>query len=404
MDKLVTDDEEEKLYMNDKNIVQAFETSEFRTRLEKARALMSKAGMDALVVTSQADQVYLLGYEFHAYSPQGVLVTLDDDPYFILRKMDADTAADAGCWLPQDRVVGYAESCITGSNGEGAWEAIGRFVRDKVGASARIGVEVSALGMVDYPKLVGALGVQEPLDASDLVATCALVKSERELFYMREAAVITDRALVAGMDKIAVGTRHCEAAAAIMSVLCAGTEGIPGGPPPWLPHIRGGRFSNAPHQPWMDDVFAAGEQYFLELSAARHRHSAPVTRMAHLGPATARRKNQHEGGLAGLQAAVDTMRPGATCGDVARAYDAAIRPYGLTRPSRIGYSIGVDSISGASLAPNNDTEILANMTFHLQSAFYERGERYMLSDTVRVTENGAELMSAIPHTFVERPA
>ncbi|MER8708504.1 Xaa-Pro peptidase family protein [Mesorhizobium sp. M1088] len=388
--------------MTNKMIVQAFETSEFRARLDKARALMSKAGMDALVVTSQAEQVYLLGYEFFAYSPQAVLVTLDDDPYFILRKMDADTAADAGCWLPQDRVVGYAESCITGSGGEGAWEAIGRFVKDKVGASPRIGLEVSALGMVDYPKLVGALGVQEPLDASSLVETCALVKSERELLYMKEAAAITDRALLAGIDKIAVGTRHCEAAAAIMSVLCAGTGRIPGGPPPFLPHIRGGQFSNAPHQPWMDDVFAAGEQYFLELSAGRHRHSAPITRMAHLGPPTARRTNQHEGGLAGFKAALAAMRPGTTCGDVARAYDAAIRPYGLTRTSRIGYSMGVADISGPSLAPNDDTEILANMTFHLQSAFYERGERFLLSDAVRVTENGGEVMSTVPHTFFER--
>lgn len=157
--------------MNGKNIVQAFQISEYRARLDKVRGLMSDAGMVALVVTSEANQCYLLGYEsFSGAEPQAVLVTLDDDPYFILRKMDADFAADAGCWLPHDRVVGYSESFVGGSGGDSAWELIGQFVNDKVGASARIGVERSALRGTDYHKLVGALGVPELLDGSGLVS------------------------------------------------------------------------------------------------------------------------------------------------------------------------------------------------------------------------------------------
>ncbi|RWO03997.1 MAG: M24 family metallopeptidase, partial [Mesorhizobium sp.] len=95
---------------------------------------------------------------------------------------------------------------------------------------------------------------------------------------------------------------------------------------------------------------------------------------------------------------------GATCADVARAFQAAIRPYGLTKEGRIGYSVGLDFLDGPSLTTSNDTEIVANMTFHFQSNFVERSEIYMVSDTVRVTENGAELMSAFPRTLFERPA
>ncbi|MER8805205.1 Xaa-Pro peptidase family protein [Mesorhizobium sp. M0998] len=391
--------------MNGQNIVQSFETSEYRARVNKLRALISDAGMDALVVSSGSSQCYLLGYDaFSDAEPQAALVTLDDDPYFILRKMDADTATDAGCWLPQDRVVAYAESYVGGSGDASAWEMIGQFVKDKMGASARVAVEVSGLGVQAYHKLIGALGVEVPLDGGGLVSKCRLVKSERELLYMTEAAAIADRAMLAGMDKIAVGARHCEAAAAIMSVLCAGTESIFGGPPPFPPYIRGGEFANAPHQIWMDDVFAAGQQYYLEFSASRHRYPAPLTRMAHLGPATPHLKHRHEGGMAGFHAAIDAMRPGATCADVARAFQAAIRPYGLTKEGRIGYSVGLDFLDGPSLTTSNDTEIVSNMTFHFQSNFVERGEIYMMSDTVRVTENGAELMSAFPRTLFERPA
>lgn len=390
--------------MNDRNIVQAFETSEYRARLDKVRALMSISGMDALVVISQANQCYLLGYNsLSGDEPQAALVTLHDDPYFILRKMDADAAVEAGCWLPKDRIIAYPESYVGGE--ASAWDVIGQFVRDKVGPSARIGVEVSGLGVFSYPKLLAALGVEEPIDGSDLVGACRLVKSERELFYMKEAAAIGDRAMLAGIDKVAVSVRHCEVGAAIMSALCAGTESIHGGPPMSPPYIRGGMLAIAPHQFWIDEVFAAGQQYYVgPITGTRHRYVAPLTRTVHLGPVPPRRKNQHEGVLAGHQAALDTLRPGATCADVARAFQAAIKPYGLTKDSRLGYSVGLDWMDGPSLGTNNDTEILANMTFLLHLGFYEPGEFYFLSDTVRATESGAELLSKVPRILFERPA
>ncbi|MDX8516421.1 M24 family metallopeptidase [Mesorhizobium captivum] len=392
--------------MNDRNIVQAFATSEYRARLDKVRALMSSAGIDALVVISQANQCYLLGYNsLSGDEPQAALVTLDDDPYFILRKMDADAAVEAGCWLPRDRIIPYAESYVAGTGEASAWDVIGQFVRGKVKASARVGVEVSGLGMFSYPRLVAALGGREPLDGSDLVGACRVIKSERELLYMKEAAAIGDRAMLAGIDKVAVGLMHCEVGAAIMSALCAGTENIPGGPPMSPPYIRGGMLAIAPHQFWIDEAFAAGQQYYVgPITGTRHRYVAPLTRTVHLGPGLPHRKKQHEGVLAGHQAAVETLRPGATCADVARAFQAAIRPYGLTKDSRLGYSVGLDWTDGPSLGTNNDTEIQANMTFLVHLGFYEPGEFYFLSDTVRVTENGAELLSKVPRILFERPA
>lgn len=389
--------------MNDRNFVQAFETSEYRARLDKVRALMADAGMDALVVISKANQFYLLGCDAPDASDHAVLVTLDDDPYFILRKMDADGATEAGCWLSKDRVIAYPESYVGGTGEQSVWEFIAQFIKSKVKASARIGVEVSGLSVFSYPKLVAALGGQEPIDASDLVGACKVVKSERELSYMREAAAIADRAILAGIDKIAVGARHPDAVAATMSALCAGTKSIPGGPAPFV-YLRGGEFAKAPHQPWMDDVFTAGQEYYLLCSPTRRQYPAALARIAHLGPVAPHRKHRHEGAMAGFQAVVDAMRPGATCADVARAYQGAIRPYGFIKEEgRFGYSLGLGFIDGPSLAFNNDTEIVANMTFHFESTFIDRGETYLLSDTVRVTDTGAELLTTVPRDLFERP-
>ncbi|MER9058454.1 Xaa-Pro peptidase family protein [Mesorhizobium sp. M0910] len=390
--------------MNDRNIVQAFETSEYRARLDKVRALMSNSGMDALVVISKADQFYLLGCDAPDASDYAVLVTLDDDPYFILRKMDADGATEAGCWLSKDRIIAYPESYVGGTDGKSVWEYIAQFIKSKVKASTRIGVEVSGLGVFSYRKLVATLGGQEPIDASDLVGACKVVKSERELIYMREAATIAERAILAGIDKIAVGARHPDAVAATMSALCAGTKSIPGGPGPFV-YLRGGEFAKAPHQQWKDDVFAAGQEYYLLCGATRLQYPVALARIAHVGPVAPHRKHRHEAGMAGFHAVVDAMRPGATCADVARAYQGAIRPYGFIKEEgRFGYSLGLGFIDGPSLAFNNDTEIVANMTFHFESTFIDRGEEYLLSDTVRVTDTGAELLTTVPRDLFERPA
>lgn len=82
--------------------MQAFETSEYQARLDGVRAVMSDAGLDALLVVNEGNLCYLTGYEgFSDYVAQAALVTLEDDPYLILRQMDIRNA-EATCWLSHE--------------------------------------------------------------------------------------------------------------------------------------------------------------------------------------------------------------------------------------------------------------------------------------------------------------
>lgn len=384
--------------------MQAFETSEYQARLAGVRALMSEAGMDALLVLSESNLTYLTGYEgWSAYVPQAALVTLDEDPYLLLREMDL-TCADRTCWLSPDRLIPYAESCI-GSADRSPWDVIGAFVKGKVG-SVRIGAEISgaSLDVTDHARLVDALGVERLLDGSGLVSRCKRVKSDRELAYMTEAAAVVDRAMLIGIDEIAVGTRQCDVAAAVMSALCSGTESIPGGPPR-PPTMPVGEVANAPHLKWSDEAYAAGQQTNFEIGAFRHRYCCALSRTAYLGSPPARLNEIHRGVLDGFLAAVDAIRPGVTCGDVARAFDPAFRPHGIRKESRIGYSLGIDwNDGGASLQEDDHTELVTNMAFHVIVGIWERSEGYVFSETICVTDDGAKTLSNVPRILFERPA
>lgn len=393
--------------------MQAFETSEYRARLNSLRALMSETGIDALLVINEGNICYLTGYEGYSESaPQAVLVTLEDDPYILLREMDV-RCAEGTCWLPQDRVIGYDESYI-GSADRSGWQFIGEFVKSKVSSAARIGAELSRVGRNGgltadgYVRLVDTLGVEHLPDGTRLTTTCKQVKSERELAYITDAAAIVDRAMLAGVDQIAVGARQSDVAATITSALTSGTETIPGGPSlttPWMTVGPVGGFANAPHLKWTDEVYAAGQQTNLELGAFQHRYACSLARTAFLGTPSTRLRDIHKGVTEGWHAAVDAIRPGVRCSDAARAFGDAIQPFGIRKASRIGYSIGIDWMDGGpSLAANDQTEIVAGMTFHVLIGIWNQGEGYSFSETVRVTDDGAKSLSNVPRVLFEIPA
>lgn len=397
--------------------MQAFETSEYRTRLDGIRGLMSDAGLDAFLVLNEGNLSYLTGYNgFSDYVPQAALVTLDEDPYLILREQDVQNTPGT-VWLPEDRVLGYDESRIGGSE-RGAtehhpWSEIGEFVKGKIGTAGRIGAEFTAqrgreLGVIDHARLVDALGAQGLRDCSGLVQQIKRVKSERELAYMAEAATIVDRAMLAGIDKIAVGARQCDVAATLTAALISGTETIPGGPfhkTPWMQVGPVGGFANGPHLKWTDDSYAAGQQTNIEIGAFRHRYCCALARTAFLGTPSPRLKEISRGVIEAWHAAFDAIRPGARCSDVARAVSAVLKPYGIKKESRCGYSLGIDwQDGGASLATNDETEIVPNMTFHLLIGIWNHDESYNFSETVRVTDDGVSTLSDVPRTLFEIPA
>lgn len=396
--------------------MQAFEACEYRERLNNVRTLMSEARLDALVVLSESNLCYLTGYEaFSTYTPQAALVTLDDDPYLIERQVDLQNNPGL-VWLPESHQHGYSETSV-GSRAHGSpWTSIGDFIKGKVTPSARIGVEYAPEGMVPntfgvlaHRHLAEALGERELLDASGLIAQCKRVKSDRELEHMMDAAAIADQAMLAGISKIAVGTRQADVFATVTSALISGTESTPGGAmntTPWMHVGPVGGFATAPHLKWSDAVYEAGQQTNLELGAWRHRYASCLARTIFLGTPSPRLKEISKGVIEAWHAAFDAIRPGALCSDVARTVGALLEPYGIRKDTRCGYSVGLDWIDGgASLALNDDTEIVPNMTFHLLLGVWNPNEGYNFSETVRGTADGAATLSSnVPRELFEIPA
>ncbi len=383
----------------------AFEISEYKTRVRNLHELMDAAGMDALLVLTESNINYLTGYEGYSdYVPQAALVTLDTDtPALILREMDIHCAT-ATCWLPDGHILAYPEALIASASGS-PWTHIAQ-TASGLGASGRIGCELTAtgFGVKQHAELGAGLGTASLVDADGLVSVLKKTKSDRELAYQEEAARIVDRAMLDGMAAIRTGARECDVAATIMQRLCAGTQEVPGGPTK-TPTMPVAPVANAPHLKWTDGSYRGGLQTNFELGAFRHRYCCALSRTVFLGEPPKRLRTVHDAVLDGFLAAFEALRPGKTCGDVARAFDSRFSRHGVRKESRIGYSLGIDwADGGASLQPDDETELVPGMVFHLIIGIWEPEDGYVFSETVKITKDGPVSLTELPRELFVKDA
>lgn len=382
----------------------AFETGEYRDRVARVSAGMAAAGVDTLVVFSEPHMCFLTGYEGRSdYVPQVTVIRAgDQDARVILREMDIHCATPT-VYLDPSRIESYPESYI-GTPERSPWDVIGQRVAEIAGGG-RIGLELGAgnFSFADHQALTRALGDRPLVDASDLVTRARIKKSPAELGYMRDAAKIVDRALQNGIAEIAEGVRQCDVAARITHDLIAGTPERGGDATKAVTMPTGPGVAQAPHLKWTDQPFRPGDQTDFEAGAFVHRYCCALSRTSYLGDPPARLLHVHDAVMAGFEAALDAIRPGATCGDVHRAFAAAFYPRGVRKESRIGYSIGLDwSDLCFSLQDDDETPLETDFTCHLIIGVWEHDDAYVFSETIRVGEQRGESLSTTPRILFVR--
>ena len=88
-------------------------------------------------------------------------------------------------------------------------------------------------------------------------------------------------------------------------------------------------------------------------------------------------------------------------GDVHAAWQSVLDKHGLVKESRIGYSIGVGYSPDwgehtVSLRAAEDTVLQKNMTLHVMLGMWMDGWGMEISETVVVTDAGAECLTRFP--------
>jgi Xaa-Pro dipeptidase len=371
-----------------------FPPEELQTRLGQFRQRVAERDIEAALITKPENIYYLTGLNhqgFFAY--HGLVVPVEGELLLIARAMERVTVENQ---LGDIEFIGYED---------GADPA--RITRQ---ALARAGLEAARLGLEESslfltPRIAGDLRVTMPQahwrDISGLVDELRLVKSSRELVYMRQAANVTDVMMRTALEVARAGVSEREIAAEVhRAMILAGGE-YPG----FTPFIRTTPRLGEEHTTWSDRVLQSGDTLFLEMAGCVARYHAPLGRLVFVDTVPAGAAAMAVVCQEAFQRVVEAIRPGVTAAQVYRAWQDRVDEADLAhyRRHHCGYLVGIGfppSWVGGSMVTglrhDSPLKLEVGMTFHLLSWLVGAGQGdYFVSDAAVLTEKGCERLTTL---------
>ena len=385
-----------------------FTRDEFSQRIAKTRTAMRERGLDLLIVTDPSNMNWLTGYDgWSFYVHQCVILTLEGEPIWYGRGQDANGALRT-CFMDPANIIGYPDHYVQ-STERHPMDYLSAQLTDRKLDRGTIGVE-----MDNYWFTAAALAsLQQHLpnatfaNANALVNWQRAVKSETELDYMRIAGRIVGRMHERIFEKVEPGIRKCDLVAEIYDASLRYDAQIGGGGdyPGIVPLLPSGSDAAAPHLTWDDAPMKSGEGTFYEIAGVYHRYHCPLSRTVFLGKPTQTFLDAEKAVLEGMEAGLEAAKEGNLCEDIANAFFAVLKKYGITKDSRTGYPIGVSyppdwGERTFSLRPGDKTVLRENMTLHFMTGLWMEDWGFEITESIRITKTGHECLADVPRKMV----
>ncbi|WP_078553364.1 M24 family metallopeptidase [Bacillus alkalicellulosilyticus] len=380
-----------------------FSSLEFMERVQKTKERMQSEGVEVLLVTDPANMNYLSGYDgWSFYVHQLLIVIIDEDqPIWIGRGMDANVAKMTS-WLYQENIIPYPDDYVH-STIKHPMDFVANILNE-IGQSHRtIGVEMDQYYFTAkcFQQLLTGLPNATFKDSTNLVNWVRIIKSDQEIEYMKRAAKIVEGAMAKGIDAIEAGVRECDVAAKIYEAQIKGTPEFGGDYPAIVPLMPSGDKTGAPHMTWSDCKYRDGTTVTLELAGCYKRYHSPMARTICIGKPDEKISDLAKVVIEGINAALDSVKPGMTCEEVEAVWRKTIEKQGYKKDSRLGYSVGLNyppdwGEHTASLRQGDYTILKPNMTFHMIPGIWYEDFGVELSESFRVTDTGCEVLASFP--------
>ena len=374
-----------------------FSKDEYKQRLKKVQALMKKKGIELLISQDANNMNYLTGYDaWSFYYAQCVIVHVNaDEPLCFVRAQDAG-GAFIKTYLKKENIIIYDEKYIH------VWpihpyDRLVDLIKERKWDNLSIGVEMDSHYFTAYchQKLLNGLPNAKIKDSERLVNWVRLVKSDAEIKLMNIASQITELGMKTAFEVINPGVRQCDAVAKIYSTLIRGTKDHGGDYSSIVPLLPTGKGTSASHLTWSDDEFVQGEASIIEISGVYKKYHCPMARTVLLGKPDQKKIDTMKKTREALEAGIDATKPGNTADDVAQAFWKVLDKYGIEKKSRTGYSIGIGyppdwGEHTLNIQKGDKTILEKNVCFHMIAVMQFGDWGVESSESIRVTENGAE--------------
>lgn len=387
-----------------------FSLQEYQDRLARTRAAMTKGQVEALVITDPSNMSWLTGYDgWSFYVHQAVIVTLNDDPVWWGREMDAQGARRT-VWMGEESIKGYPDHYVQSKTSHPMQDLGMTLVRMNLG-SVRIGVELD--NYYFSARAMHTLNASMPKaswsDATGTVNELRCVKSPTEIDFMRKAASISEIMIDGLLGRVEPGVPKNEVVAELYRDAIRGTDDAWGDYPAIVPMLPSGADAAAPHLTWDGREFSTGEATFFEISGCYRRYHAPFCRTLFLGEPPDDLKRAESAVVEGLEAGLEAARAGNRACDIANALQSALEEAGIERSGRCGYSIGLSyppdwGERTVSLRAEDETVLQPGMCFHFMPGLWQDNWGLEITESILIREEGAaETLCNRPRQLFVKP-
>ena len=388
-------------------LIKPFQKIEYDRRVQDVKRRMQSNGFDLLICQDPANMNWLTGFDgWSFYTPQAVLVHLEEEsPIWFGRTQDAKST-HITTDIPERNIIGFSEHLVQDPVRH-PFDELCDLIIGRGWSDARTGVELDAHYYTAraHQHLVNGLPNAILSDNRGLVNWARLVKSEKELTYMREAGRIVTDTMNTAISRLLPGTRQFEVIADVYHSQITGFDGKFGDYTGLAPLIQVGEGTSTPHLTWSDEPLPDSGLIVMEIGAARRHYNCPLTRTMHIGKPPEEISRLASVIVEGGDAALEAAKPGVTCEEVEAVWQSVLNRNRYSKESRVGYSIGINyppdwGERTASLRNGDKTVLQTGMCFHFQSGVWLEEFGAAISEPFVVTDRGGERLSNVARKLI----
>ena len=387
----------------------AFEKEEYEIRISKVRKSMDEKNIEVLIVTDPSNMAWLTGYDgWSFYVHQCVVLSLEDEPFWYGRGMDAN-GAKLTVFMQHENIIGYPDDYVQNPE-KHPMDYLSKILTEKNWAQKTIGVEKDNYYFTAscLESLQRNLVQANFVDSTGLVNWQRTVKSPRELEFMRKAARIVEKMHARIFEVMEPGMRKNDLVAEIYHSGITGTEDAGGDYTAIVPMTPTGADASAPHLTWDDKPIPNNSGTFFEIAGCYRRYHCPLSRTIYLGRPPQKYLDVEKAVLEGIEAGLEAAKPGNFAEDIEAAWRKTISKYGYEKESRCGYAIGLSyppdwGERTVSFRKGDKTVLEPNMTFHFMPALWFDDWGLETTESIVITDSGVETLANVPRKLFVKP-
>lgn len=382
--------------------------------LERARAIMDREGLDAIVATTAEHVMYLSDFETRLpfFTGTGAAAVLPRDPskpaVLVVSIAYLGHIASEPCWMPEVRAfgaLGVLERSI-GPLAEPEATTMRLLAHHQPGAAASqaqavadaleiAGVHNGTIGIDRVPGAAEQVATGATWrDARETLRTIRTIKSPEEIARLRHAVTVNEEAFAAAERAVRTGGAWQD----VLTAWRMRWAELGGTPLFW--GSGAGPLGSQLFSERSEYTLAAGDLIRWEGGGTWRGYWADTGRSSVVGTPTAEQQRGQQALIAGSERALELLGPGLRGVDVCTPVLEAIRANGLddfTTGNVWGHGVGLDLNESPRFRPATDDTLEPGMVIAFETPYFAVGwGGLQVEDTFLIAEDGAERLTAAP--------